>query len=932
MNTALESSGPRGRTHLLMFLLAASLFTVSGACGLLYQVVWTRKLVLLFGTTPYAVSTVLSIFFLGLALGSLWGGRLADRTPRPLLWYGAMELFIGAFALLFIVTVDAGESAIVPLLQWAGPSRVLGLATRGALALLLLLGPVMLMGATLPLLARFVTEGRDRHGFRIGALYSLNTLGAVAGCFVTGFVLIEALGYTRTTLIGAALNAAAGIIALAAGWRAQRSDVLLGSSSLTSSRLEMPPTQSLAITYAVMGAFAVSGFCSLALEVLWTRMLTIVFIGTTYAFTTMLTSVLCGIALGGAVAALFADRVRHPVAAYGIVMALTGIATCATLLVFPSLPGILRDLQATVGYDWDQSMVRKFVVCFLVLLPPMFFFGMSFPFAVRAAVRGREALGQSVGRLYGANTFGGVLGALAGGYLILPLLGSHWGIVALAALASLAGLALLYACPTMSAPIRHAFAALGLAGFGFVVFALPENVAASLNGTYLWEDHESIHFTEGVEGTVLVSQPADDTSGSNRVLWINAVQATASIDKGVKMNRFQGILPMLFDRDPRLALFMCFGSGITAGTLALSPFERIDAVEISRDVIEAAPFFAKDNFDVRNNPRVNFIHDDGRNFLLTALDRYDLISFEPMPLALAGVSAFYTREYYELCRAKLAPGGLVSQWVPLHSLNDAVVRSMIGTFLDVFPEATAWFINSDIFLIGSDQPLRIDYARAEARIAANNPLRDGLGDVYLGDTVELIASFLMGKDNLARYAGDAPRMDDDRPWAEFLAPKLARENDVIGSLVAIEPYLESPVAYLAAGIPAETTQAIERRHLAHKNDFRALQGYYNAVIGSTPEVGFRDSLAIDPDDLNAQYYLSEILLRQGVRLTHWAEYENAIAALFEALAVAPDRADIILAMGDAYHEWEKPQDAAKCYADYIAMGGDAPRAQTRAIP
>ncbi len=205
----------QSRSFTLLFLLVLLFFFVSGACGLLYQVVWTRKLVLLFGTTSYAVSTVLSIFFLGLGLGSVLGGRLADRTSRPLWWYGVFECIIGLWALFFIVSVTYGEGIVVALLKQFEFSRGMGVALRGLLALALLLVPVSLMGATLPLLARFVTRAATVRGMPIGALYTLNTFGAVAGCFVTGFFLVAQFGYTATTLIGAVANVAVGVLAWA---------------------------------------------------------------------------------------------------------------------------------------------------------------------------------------------------------------------------------------------------------------------------------------------------------------------------------------------------------------------------------------------------------------------------------------------------------------------------------------------------------------------------------------------------------------------------------------------------------------------------------------------------------------------------------------------------------------------------------------------
>ena len=286
-----------------------------------------------------------------------------------------------------------------------------------------------------------------------------------------------------------------------------------------------------------------------------------------------------------------------------------------------------------------------------------------------------------------------------------------------------------------------------------------------------------IHYREGVEGTVVVSEPKEDTTGANRVLWINAVQATASIEKGVKMNRLQGVLPLLLHPGPREALFMCFGSGITAGTLAIAGFDRIDAVEISRDVLDAAPLFSKDNFGVVENPKVNLVVDDGRNFLLTTKKHYDVITFEPMPLALAGVSTFYTQEYYQLCLDHLAPGGIVSQWVPLHSLSADLVRSLLYTFTSVFPEYCIWFVNADLFITGSNAPLVVDYAVARERIA-QEPLHAALEEVGLDEASELLACFFMGKDTVERYVQGGEVMSDDRPWAEFVAPKLMYERNV----------------------------------------------------------------------------------------------------------------------------------------------------------
>ena len=906
-------------------------FFVSGACGLLYQVVWTRKLVLLFGATSYAVSTVLSIFFLGLAIGSFWGGRFSDRVRRPLRLYGILEIVIGIWAVLFLVLIGYGESAVVEVLRWAGTTRALEIAMRAALAGVLLIVPVTLMGATLPLLARFVTARGRIRGLRIGALYSLNTLGAVCGCAIAGFVLLAEFGYLRTTLVGAALNVVVGVLALVLARHERGVDSTADVSKTEDAESGRVPATPSGVALVVLAGFALSGFCALALEVLWTRLLAIVFLGTTYAFTTMLTTVLCGIALGSAFASLIIDRVHRRIPFFGFTLMMTGAASVAMLSVFPGLPDMLTEAKLDGGYEWGATLRAKFFLSFAVLFLPTFLFGMSFPVALKAYAERRSSLGRDVGALYGANTLGGVAGALVGGFVLVPYVGAHQGVLILSAALGVGGFAVVLSAPVMTPTRRGATAALGAGICASAFWFAPADVSYALNQSFLPEEHELIHYSEGIEGTVAVSAPIEGLPGKDRVLWINAVQATASIDKGVKMNRFQGMLPFLFDREIETALFMCFGSGITAGTLALSPVEQIDAVELSEEVFEAAPLFEADNFQVLENPRVNPMVGDGRNFLFTTPNTYDLITFEPMPLALAGVSTFYTKEYYELCRARLAPGGLVSQWIPLHNgLSLEVIQSLFRTFAEAFPEVSVWFINADMFFIGSEEPLSIDYAKAEQRLAENDELREGLAEVYLGDLPELLAAHFMDRDALLAFADGAEVMTDDRPWAEFMAPKQLYEGNVAELLQALQPHRKSALDLVAqedsARWPA-VAESITLRHRAHMQDLEGLKVYYGGIAFSEPEIEFRKSLEIDPKDANAKYYLTQILVSKGQVMIRWEELDKAIAMLTEARGYSPDRLDVHLALGDAYAVAGQPELATASYARYVALGGASARAQ-----
>ena len=891
-----------------VFAAVLAFFFTSGACGLIYQVAWTRELALLLGARAYAVSLVLSIFFLGLGAGSLWGGRLADRVRRPLLVYALFEVLVGLWAAAFLGLMGPAEGVVIAALRAFEFSWFSGVLLRGAAAFVLLIVPVTLMGATLPLLARFVTDDPALNGRRVGALYTLNTLGAMTGCFMAGFMLLERFGYTRTTLIAAGLNLSIGaaaallsrVLPATVAQPADASKSLPGECATGALACRtLGPAHDLTAgggcpTFHsgwLIAAFAVTGFTALALEVLWTRLLAMVFLGTTYAYTTMLTTLLCGIALGGLAGSAVVTRIRNAAGAAGMLLGALAVAYLLTVTWFAHLPAQFQEMQASAGRDWEAEVHVKFLLAFATMFPATFLSGALFPVLVRAVAQTAGRVGRDVGGLYAANTLGGVLGAVAGGFVLLPLLGSQRSMELLALLPALAGLPLLLQCPVTSVRWKTVVL-LALAGaMGWAWLILPSDLSRTINASYMPAEHEVLYYREGVEGTVAVSQPKGETDGTNRVLWINRVQATTSIERGVKMNRLEGALPLLFDRNPREVLFMCFGSGITCGTLALSDFDRIDAVEISPDVLAAAPYFKHDNLGVTERKNVNFIVDDGRNHLLRTTRRYDFITFEPMPMAVAGVSAFYTREYYELCLSRLNPGGMVSQWVPMHGSSPDVVRSLTRTFTAAFPESCAFFVNADLFLIGSNQTLKLDYAAAQRRLAVPE-LAQALAAAGLPDATELMGCFVMDKPALAAFAEGGREMTDDLPWAEYTAPKLVYARKVPESLALLLPHLTPPGTIMdPASLDTDAQAAVERRHRSRVSDIKALQGYYGGLVMGTEALdGFINSLRIDPANPNARYYLLQIATAQAETFVKWREQAKAGAVARKVLEVIPDSA------------------------------------------
>lgn len=912
-----KQSNPSLRTGI--FVLVLFFFIVSGATGLVYQVVWTRKLVLLFGTTSYAVSTVLAIFFGGLGLGSLIGGRVADRVARPLFVYGVIEIVIGLWAAAFILLIDAGEGMVVSLLPATESNHGMGILLRAILAAGFLAVPVTLMGATLPLLARYATVNMAGRGLRVSLLYSINTAGAVTGAVLAGFYLLPEYGYTLATFYAAAANGLIGIGAIVVGRSVLQSPVEDGTTNQPTKRFPAP---------LILAAFGVSGFCAIALEVVWTRMLVLLFSGTTYAYSTMLAAVLVGIALGSAVLAPVADRVKHPGYWFGVVLLFNGAACIVMLGLFDVLPGWFVEWSSSVRSDWAGTLRMQFSIAFMALLPPTLLFGAGFPLAVRAATSDADRLGTNVGALYSANTFAGVAGAICGGYFLLPMAGIQLSIVALGGMLSAVGFLMMIAAPSRTGTRVVIAVVLAIVTVGGAYALAPKDVARSLNAWYIPEDHEIIHMREGVEGTVAVVQPEGVDDGSNRTIYINRVQATATIEQGVRMNRFQGVLPMMFNRSPEDVLFMCFGSGTTVGMLAQWDFVDIDAVELSEDVLDVAPYFAHDNLDVIESSRVNFIIDDGRNYLLRTKNTYDLITFEPMPLALSGVSTFYTHEYYEKCLEKLNPGGLVSQWVPLHSLSMDIVRSLTATFTDVFPYYCAWFINADVFLIGSNEPLKIDYGQLETRLQ-DPAIASALGSANLADPIELVNMFAMDQEAVDGFTGDAPIMYDDRPWAEFVAPKLVYSSDVGDSLKQLYPHFGGFEGMLSLdSVPesrkAQVAAAIETRQASRAKSFEGLIALRaGGGLGTVAEELFLAALAIDSGNAQANHYLRSMIERKMPTYLRWGdEYIGEGKALMEqAHALVPQEPLYALYLARFLEEERDPDAAKAMYQTYVELGG-----------
>ena len=734
------------------------LFFLSGACGLIYQVVWMRALTLTLSVSVYATTTVLCAFMGGLALGAALAAGVADRLRRPLLAFGLAELGVGLSGLASLgMLFDLG-----PAYAWlhanvggTGPALTIG---RFLLACAVLLVPTTLMGTTLPLLSRAAVADESAVGRSTGSLYALNTLGAVAGCLAAGFALIPAWGLSATTSVAAALNLAVGASAAALGLRAApRASAVPRHAD--SARRPTPP----AVRAAALG-FGVSGLTAMGYEVLWTRALEQFTHNSTYAYTAMLAVFLLGIAGGSAVAATRADHARRPLAAFGALEMGIGASVILGLVVYMQLLHWIPAATQALGglHSWGRAVALIFGVATVTLLATTLLFGATFPYVARAVVDSLDVVGRRIGTAYTLNTLGSILGAVAVGFFLVPGVGMRGSFLLLIVTNFALGAVLLGWAGPLRRRVLAATVALSGAAAAFALVP-PE----PLKRIFLERYGNLLMYREQVTDIVMVTQ--DERGG--RLIRYGDGRGTAGT-LTVREDRSYAHIAMLAHPDPRRILNICFGVGNSLSSVAQYPVERIDQVELSPGVVEAAPYFRATNRNVLEDPRVNLTIEDGRNFLLASRDRYDVIRLDPPELHTAGVVNLYTLEFFRLARDHLAPGGLFSIWLNIAYTPERETRMILRTIAEVFPHVTVWhspWIYSWV-INASAEPRPPDFARL--RRAFSNPrVRADLATIPVSQPFQLLNWFVMADHEVREWAGDVPLVTDDQTRLDFSVPR-----------------------------------------------------------------------------------------------------------------------------------------------------------------
>jgi predicted membrane-bound spermidine synthase/tetratricopeptide (TPR) repeat protein len=743
--------------------LAYFLFLFSGATALCYEVAWTRRLVLVFGSTTTAVALILAAYMLGLALGSEAGGRLADRSRRPAVLYAAAEGLIGLYAFAFPWLVDAVRSVYLGLGTAATPVLFVG-------AFVLLLVPTFLMGATLPLLVRATVDDPSATGGVVGRLYGANILGAVLGTAATGFWLIEAAGVMGATRWAAGVNLAIAVVGFAAFRAATSSPKETAANDATTSAPASP-----AMRAALVSAFA-AGLVGLAAEVLWTRLLTFTLQGFTYTFSAMLAIFLLGLALGGLAFGRVASRTTDPVRALARLHVAIGVLAASALLLLMShyaITGKTWDLAGSIVGHADlrvRHIVQLLASSAVILLPPAFLMGGVFPLAAAAYRRGLGDLGARVGRLYAVNTVGCVMGSLVAGFVLAPTVGLTWG----AAIVAMTSVAAAFVVTAIGGRETRRFRGplVGAAAVAALVFvADPGRPFLTRSQVFLGDKQRENRLVETKNGAVCQVSIVDNERERYRLLYTDEFEA-AGTKPEYRYMRLLAHLPVALADDPSRVLVICFGTGTTSGSVSThSAVKRLDIVEISPEVLSVADEFRAVNRDVlhgggRSDLDVAVHVDDGRNFVLRSKEQWGVITLEPlMPYTPAAIH-LYTEDFYRECAPRLAPGGVMCQWIPLHAMNVEHLRQLVAAFTAVFPDSAVFFADGAIALIGGNGPMKIPYARVAERLS-DPAAKDDLAAVGFDDPVRALATFVAGGEALRTFAAGVDPVTDERPVLEF---------------------------------------------------------------------------------------------------------------------------------------------------------------------
>ncbi len=798
-----NGSDAAGRAWLPAMLL---LFVGSGCAALIYEVVWFQLLQLNIGSSAVSLGVLLGVYMGGMCLGSLLLPRFVGPQHHPLRVYAYLELGIGAFGLLALFAVPLLGS-IYTMIAGSGPVNVI---LRAMVAAICLLPPTLLMGATLPAMARYVETTPSGVSW-LGFFYGGNLAGAVAGSLIAGYFLLRHFDMATATAVAVVLNVAVAVLAMLIARR-----TAYKPAAIVEAPVKVTPR--VRLIYVVIG---LSGATALGAEVVWARLLSLLFGGTAYTFSLILAVFLVGLGLGSTIGSALGRRMRDPRIALGLCQALLCVAiawaaysTGASMPYWPINPAISRDLSFQFQLDLMRALWAT--------LPAALLWGASFPLALAGVAEPGQDSGKLVGGVYAANTVGAIFGALITSLALVGVLGtqfSHRALIALCALSAILmlGSALWRPAGKPASPAKAGLAAAGVALVALLCAAsapaLPGLLVAYGRYAATWAGiNEILYVGEGVTASVAVTRTPQGV-----VNYHNAGKVQASSQaEDMRLQRMLGHMTTLLPDNPAKVLVIGCGAGVTAGAVSIDPAVKSETIAEIEPLVPkvASEYFGAYNFQVITNPKVKVHLDDARHFLLTTNEKFDAITSDPLDPWVKGAATLYTREFFQELKSHLNPGGVVTLFVQMYESTDAATKSEVATFLEAFPNGAVFANNVnglgyDLILYGSkeDRPIDVDAIEAKLKLPQNAPILKSLSEVGIYSAVDLLGTYSGSREDLGAWMADAQINTDRNLRLQYLAGlglNLHQSDTIYRNMIAETRYPQN----LFTGRP-ETLRALE---------------------------------------------------------------------------------------------------------------------------
>lgn len=766
---------------------------LSGFASLGYELCWIRKGALLIGATPQALSSVVAVFFGGMAVGAYLFGLFSKRTDNPLLWYGIIECAVAGMAAITPMLFGLAGEASALAYQWAGTSQTLHLLARSALVAALIFPSCVLIGGTLPLLCQFFVKYRRADiRFAAGKLYAVNTAGAFLGCMLCGAWFIPTWGIDATIWFNAMLSFIAGAVVILLSKTVSSSPIDASNpiqefSDATVAQAEPGPTG-----FIMYGLFFLAGYTALGYEILWVRFLSLIINNTVYTCIFSLGAILLGIAIGGWLVCLIKDQPKLDAQLF----AAANIFICFTVLFI-----LLQPVSAWDSIRESRSVPMQALLCLVIILIPSIASGISFPLAYRMVAANTINSGRDFGFLTAVNTLGGIAGSLLVGFYLLPVIGMFSTLVTLTFISLTIGTATLF---FFAEEIQLRHKALIACGATALWLGVTFSGGTKLPADFLAENRTMIEFAEGISAFISVTMRDGVKTLEIDRMWQGQIQ------KGHQI--LAAHIPMILHQDPKQVLVIGMGTGQTASRFLMYDIDLLDCVDIEKTL----PGVLQRNFDASwlTDPRTQIVTDDGRNFTSYTSKMYDIVSIEVGQSFRPQVASFYTVDFYRDVKKRLTKNGLACQFVPVGFFTEEEFRSVVRSFLEVFPQSTLWFNKyAECILVGSTSKQPLLRKNRLTLLQGDETLRTDLDYSHYDMPWQMMnkkevfaANFLMGPQTLLKLSADAPLYSDDRPVLEYQTARNTYNRRRFHAL--IEKNMDNPDTIFAQTIRIATEAKI----------------------------------------------------------------------------------------------------------------------------